>query len=326
MEVRKEKRVIVGFYMEPRVWFGDGNQDTTCSESREVVFVDKIRPDINLAFQRQGYVVLDTDRAYFPKGLDFINKITMILNSFLFYFYEIFPAFQLRQLISAKDIWIWDDNLQESINAIVSNKQPFPLINSMMNIEFAKLFLSKSVGMLTTDDKSFRIPIALENLKKILNMMSKEKAEDFEDNMKYSSMLNKATFYIESGDFGESLVLSWSVCEKILSTFWANYHCESCKLSNTTINKDRKKILNDFTASQITETLELAGVISNDYYKRLNKIRKKRNDYLHNLNSITQSDSYDAFLIARDMISKRLSVSLNHKGGFFFTGLNLNLI
>ncbi|MHA3320707.1 hypothetical protein ACX1FC_05575 [Legionella pneumophila] len=326
MEKRKEKRVIVGFYMEPRVWFGDGNQDTTCSEAKEVVFANDIRPEINLAFQRQGYVVLDADRTYFPTGLDKINKITMILNSFLFYFYEIFPGSQLRQLISAKDLWVWDDNLLENTDTIISNKQPFPLINSMMNIEFAKLFLSKSVGMLTTDDKSFRIPIPLENLEKCLNMMSKEKIEDFEDNMKYASMLNKATFYIESGDFGESLVLSWSICEKILSTFWANYHSTSCKSNNTTMNKDRKKILNDFTASQITETLEMAGIISNGYYKRLNKIRKKRNDYLHNLNLITQNDSNEAFLIARDMISKRLNVSLNHKGGFFFTGLNIDLI
>lgn len=250
----------------------------------------------------------------------------MILNSFLFYFYETCTGTQLRQLISAKDLWIWDDNLLEEPNTIISNKQPFPLINSMMNIELAKYHLAKSIGMLTAEDKGFRIPILLETLKKCLDMMRKENKEDFEDNLKYSSMLNKATFYIENGDFGESLVLSWSICEKILSAFWANYHSDSCKLSNTTINKDRKNILNDFTASQVTETLELAGVISNDFYKRLNKVRKKRNDYLHNLKTITQDDCNDAFLIARDMLSKRLNVSLNHKGAFFFTGLNLNLI
>lgn len=50
MEARKEKRLIVGFYMEPRVWFGYGNQDTACHAAKEVVFADNISSEINLAF------------------------------------------------------------------------------------------------------------------------------------------------------------------------------------------------------------------------------------------------------------------------------------
>jgi hypothetical protein len=72
------------------------------------------------------------------------------------------------------------------------------------------------------------------------------------------------------------------------------------------MNHNRKNLLSgrDYTASIVTQVLSICGKIDDEMLKRLNDVRKKRNDFVHNLSQINSNDAGEAVRLASDLISK----------------------
>ena len=89
------------------------------------------------------------------------------------------------------------------------------------------------------------------------------------------------------GRLGEAITLAWAVCEQLVSTAWE-------RLLNDTTGSDRmtgprKKKLKgrDYTASVMTEVLELENRIRHDLYSHIEEARRARNRWAHELQEPT---------------------------------------
>jgi Domain of unknown function (DUF4145) len=72
------------------------------------------------------------------------------------------------------------------------------------------------------------------------------------------------------------------------------------------VSSDRRSKLTggrDFTASVISEFLSLADVIPFDLFQMLSKVRKVRNDWMHELRPVTRSDANEAVQLAQRMLN-----------------------
>ncbi|TXN41422.1 hypothetical protein FV232_24730 [Methylobacterium sp. WL30] len=93
--------------------------------------------------------------------------------------------------------------------------------------------------------------------------------------------------------FGESVVLGWTVCEQLVSVAWQRL-LDSKKSTNEhnimTGKRIDKLTGRDYTASVMTEVLELSGVLSADVYNYLEKGRKARNAWAHSMQTPNDTD------------------------------------
>ena len=85
------------------------------------------------------------------------------------------------------------------------------------------------------------------------------------------------------GRLGEAITLAWGVCEQLLSKAWTELISDIRNESR--MPKTRREKLNgrDYTASVMTEILELSGRIDYDLYVHLEQARKARNRWMHEM-------------------------------------------
>lgn len=134
----------------------------------------------------------------------------------------------------------------------------------------------------------------------------------FDEAITLADMLLHAFSLHQSGKYEASHLTAWTIAEKCLNELW-NIYLQELNMQHAEpepegkfINSARKGKLTgrDFTASIITEVLSFSDKISFDTYKLTSRVRKKRNDWLHNLGAIGQLDAAEAIGLAQDMLRK----------------------
>jgi len=83
---------------------------------------------------------------------------------------------------------------------------------------------------------------------------------------------------IQSSQFIQSFIVSWTIIEKYLYWLWETH------LREKRINRERREKLTDgssWNISSVIEMLDVEGVITREDYKALTDLRKKRNDLIH---------------------------------------------
>jgi hypothetical protein len=107
-----------------------------------------------------------------------------------------------------------------------------------------------------------------------------------------------------SGQMEASLVTAWTVSERCLNELWARYIRDRSEHGLTKVSKKRRKDLDGigYTASVITEILSLAGVLEDENYEQLSAVRRKRNGWVHKLESIDYADAASAIVVAQSML------------------------
>ena len=91
-----------------------------------------------------------------------------------------------------------------------------------------------------------------------------------------------ASRYVEKR-FGEAVVLSWAVCEQILSSIWNEHQIEIESNDRMTRTRRKKLLGRDYTVSVMVEVLEMNRKISYDAYVLLEQVRKVRNKWVHDM-------------------------------------------
>ena len=85
------------------------------------------------------------------------------------------------------------------------------------------------------------------------------------------------------GRLGEAVTLAWGVCEQLLSTAWETLLNDTKDAGRMAARRRKKLIGRDYTASVITEILELGMHIEHDLYRHLEEARKARNQWAHEM-------------------------------------------
>ncbi len=122
------------------------------------------------------------------------------------------------------------------------------------------------------------------------------------------SLLYVAAYNIENHDHDSGLALSWVVAERCQNVLWKRFVDSGYKRINSqaVIMGKRKDILmssRDFTASIKSQILNLAGVYTDDTLRRMDEVRRIRNDFMHNLERAYSRESGAAILIANEVLS-----------------------
>ncbi|MBC8552284.1 MAG: hypothetical protein H8D23_21855 [Candidatus Brocadiales bacterium] len=114
------------------------------------------------------------------------------------------------------------------------------------------------------------------------------------------------TVSLQDHDYPRSLISAWTIIEKLIDEMWISFIDANRKKtinSNeiTFINKDRAKKLTgrDYTASVRTEILSILDIIPFNTYQDIEKIRRVRTKWMHELNDVTMVDAQ----LARDIVS-----------------------
>ena len=144
------------------------------------------------------------------------------------------------------------------------------------------------------------------------------------DSLKLVTMLLQSAKAYRDHDLSGSLILSWTVLEKLISIIWDkmledNREREEGGVKFNFINGKRKEKLNgnDYSASTRIEILSLLNLIDMDLYTKLNKIRKIRNAWLHNLGQVSSADASLALVTGQklfsDLATVKIALNISHQ-------------
>ena len=117
------------------------------------------------------------------------------------------------------------------------------------------------------------------------------------------------------GRSGEAITLAWSVCEQLISTVWKRFLTESSPKSRMTRKRLDRLTGGAYTASVMTEFLELEGRIEHDVYQHLDEARKGRNNWVHDMKEPDNSQVRHSIQAVEGLLQNvhgiRLSLSLS---------------
>lgn len=87
--------------------------------------------------------------------------------------------------------------------------------------------------------------------------------------------------------FGEAITLGWTVCEQLIALAWRRLLDGVRDKASDRMSKERRKKLTgrDYTASVMTELLEINGDIVQELFRMLDVARKARNAWAHEMRS-----------------------------------------
>jgi hypothetical protein len=113
--------------------------------------------------------------------------------------------------------------------------------------------------------------------------------------------------------FGERVVLGWTVCEQLISIAWRRLldTKKSAGGAKMMTGKRIEKLTGrDYTASVMTEVLELNGLLSAEVYGWLEIGRKARNAWAHSMQTPNEIDVYACVSASRALFKQLLGIDL----------------
>jgi hypothetical protein len=331
-------------------------QTMTNEEYRQVVFNTTLPMGIEVFAQRQGCIIAAFPEELLSIKVSEIKTANLLpmsaaqfsldfFNAFLFLLYDQTYKYHnqaygsIKQAINVSNLWRWTNREDADLISIITEDQPTPILKQHGTPNIFDLInnvnpILKQDGIpnlidILTFSSTFRATRHTTVVNKTLEVMfSNSDYEINKTNWQLMALLNKALWSIQRAEFAEAHILSWAVAEKLIETEWEKYIDstnqsigEQGEKTVNTVNSDRKKSLvsANYDASKKIEILELAKVISYDLYKRLTKARQTRNRWIHGLKPVTQEDCTNCYLVARDMMSRKLNnYCLEHPGSYYF--------
>lgn len=152
--------------------------------------------------------------------------------------------------------------------------------------------------------------VELDVVKHSLQMLDEILQKDDPSILYMITSLHSAARSYTGRKYGESVVVAWSVCEQMISSAW-NALLDDEQLSERMPSHRRRKLNGrDYTASVITEFLEIMNVIDYETYNQLNSVRKARNDWAHQLKEPKAQHVHVAIDAAQKLLSKFKGVDM----------------
>ncbi|MFJ5739086.1 hypothetical protein [Streptomyces microflavus] len=125
---------------------------------------------------------------------------------------------------------------------------------------------------------------------------------NYEKALDLASLLNESLTSYANHEFASSLITSWAICETLLQHRWNVY------VNREGVTSARRKRLTgrDYTASIMSEVLELGGAITPETLISLDKARKARNSWMHSISQPDFKSAGECITLATSMLGETL--------------------
>jgi hypothetical protein len=173
-----------------------------------------------------------------------------------------------------------------------------------------------------TEHQRSRRSLDLEVVKHSFELLDKVVRLSVPNSLMLVELLYKSGIHYAAHRYAEALILCWTVCETLINHVWEQY-IDSCNMTPVgRVNSKRKEKLSgrDFTASVISEVLELNGLITHELFLGIDKVRRARNAWLHSLGDVSDREASSAIRTAEKMLESvgktRLSITISKDVSF----------
>lgn len=328
------------FLFQPYSWFGSAPEpvgDTVPYDVlTQITYQRKLACGIGVEIYRDGVIILDFEDWELGKSQSpFVGmtgdqhiavplKRVQVLNVFLAFLYTSTlyhgGAHTTKMSLQLRDVFGYYDD-RDNLGALPY----FEFLKIVKMNEDASLPLAIGHTGAATPYRYWLCTEALlddtcERLDEIIARDTKRTKKQ-QSLLTYTDLLLRSCAICENHDYSQSLSVSWSIMEKLLSTAWDNFIDENKEREDRgqaigVITPSHESRLTDhrvYTAAVRCEVLMWAGVLSRELYNRLNTARSARNNWLHNLASVPQMVSYEAVITARVMLKVIENVDLRLK-------------
>ena len=92
------------------------------------------------------------------------------------------------------------------------------------------------------------------------------------------------------GRLGEAVTLAWGVCEQLLTLMWDELVSDRSDNNRMPSSRRARLVSRDYSASVISEILEITCRLDYQTYRLLDKARKSRNDWAHKMKEPSSSE------------------------------------
>lgn len=117
--------------------------------------------------------------------------------------------------------------------------------------------------------------------------------------------------------FGEAITLGWTVCEQLVSILWRRMLDDARQENAGRMSKERRQKLTgrDYSASVMSEMLEINGRIDHELFRMLEVGRKARNAWAHEMRAPSERSIHFCFKAIENLMATVLGVPLVLGGG-----------
>ncbi len=304
--------------MEEEVFFEKNDKFALkiCRDGRILIRISELESDkdSNSDFD------LNRDVNIWGEYLDFLNSFYLLLDSAMIQI-DRFAYFMLHEITNGDAFRVTYKDGKWSGENIATES----IASKFQEVRWAKNYNSntsiKSQGMM-----SRRHVVSLEVIWRACEDFAKVVAGP--GSQKDISKFAKSISEFKVGNYETSIVLSWFIIEAAIFRVWLEHldglNCEFAG-GEKRINKDRKNLLigRDFSASIVSNILELTDVIDFKFFKNIDAVRKLRNDIAHSLESEkpTADQARLAMETAQTMIEKTWGISIAVNYSYSISGL-----
>lgn len=117
--------------------------------------------------------------------------------------------------------------------------------------------------------------------------------------------LVEAHTHLSNAEFSQAFMMSWIILEKHISDLWADL------LKAQDVSEMRKRKLlgghDKWTIDIILETLNLSGSLEPKRFQELMKLKKKRNDFIHERKRIAKDDAETCVNLSKEVVKELIS-------------------
>ncbi len=163
------------------------------------------------------------------------------------------------------------------------------------------------------------ISLDLETLVKGLSAFQQIDGDEYEFCLETLGLFYRAAFNLNHHEFRTVLVLGWTIIEGGQEVLWKQFVNGGYKRINphSEIKGKRKELLLDdrnYTASIKSQILGLAGEYSDSELERIDKVRRRRNSFMHSMKPVSMSDAFEAMWACGVVAKKAVGLTLQPFG------------
>jgi hypothetical protein len=318
---------VIAYYHWPGIWVGDaprreanaplGGENFVLADLQEEVFADEI-DGLQIRVLREGRFLFDfsnwpeysdpPNEHQFDEQTAIAVRRAELLNSHVLCLHVALSRLQrfaLQKPVVSPLEFISYEALDPGASHgwIDQRLSPLALANSIASYNQ----LSPNV-----DDwrLSNRAIISLETVSEGVKILEEVVSHGALPTLAIGDLYLRSAAFFEAHDYNLALVGSWAIIETLLQTQLMQYldanrtrEIEGAEV--TFLNADRRARLasgRDYTASIISETLSLVGSLRHEMYLELDKVRKDRNRFLHELTAVSRAAADRALTVAEGML------------------------
>lgn len=157
--------------------------------------------------------------------------------------------------------------------------------------------------------------LELDTISYSFSLLEKIMSHEFPELPFLIEMLHRAAIRYSDNHHADCLIMSWTVCERLLNYAWDLYLLGNEEGDDELIrinNKRKEKLTGrDFTASIVSEALELAGEIPTELFSKIDEMRKVRNKRLHQLSAVTDTEASSSIRTTEEFIGLLTGVKVS---------------